>query len=123
MVLMPHLIFQIEAEINAVKAVAEDLCPLKISLDKVVLTSTGVLLGCWQVLFLSTVNHNHLPSTAHTMWAYVVRKYCICLGNGVRVTGWLRPVKRFFGAFCLFGKLNILSNLLVHSFVASLSLQ
>lgn len=84
MVLMPHLIFQIEAEINAVKAVAEDLCPLKISLDKVVLTSTGVLLGCWQVLFLSTV-----------------RKYRICLVNGVRV-----PVKRFFGAFCLFGKLK-----------------
>ncbi|KAJ6791750.1 Uncharacterized protein M6B38_241120 [Iris pallida] len=41
---------EIEAEANAVKAVAETLCPLKIVLDRVVLTSTGVLLGCWQVI-------------------------------------------------------------------------
>lgn len=41
---------EIEAEVNAVKAVAEDLCPLTIVLDRVVLTSTGVLVGCWQVL-------------------------------------------------------------------------
>ncbi|KAJ4960579.1 hypothetical protein NE237_020489 [Protea cynaroides] len=41
---------EIEAEVNAVKAVAESLCPLKIILDRVVLTSTGVLLGCWQVI-------------------------------------------------------------------------
>lgn len=41
---------EIEAEANAVKAVAESLCPLKIVLDRVVLTSTGVLLGCWQVI-------------------------------------------------------------------------
>ncbi|KAA8540954.1 hypothetical protein F0562_024908 [Nyssa sinensis] len=41
---------EIEAEANAVKAVAEVLCPLKIVLDRVVLTSTGVLLGCWQVI-------------------------------------------------------------------------
>ncbi|CAL5327132.1 unnamed protein product [Camellia sinensis] len=40
----------IKAEVNAVKAVAEDLCPLTIVLDRVVLTSTGVLVGCWQVL-------------------------------------------------------------------------
>lgn len=40
---------EIEAEANAIKAVAEGLCPLKIVLDRVVLTSTGVLLGCWQV--------------------------------------------------------------------------
>ncbi|OVA13343.1 hypothetical protein BVC80_285g67 [Macleaya cordata] len=40
---------EIEAEANAVKAVAEVLCPLKIVLDRVILTSTGVLLGCWQV--------------------------------------------------------------------------
>ncbi|XP_061950535.1 uncharacterized protein LOC133673692 isoform X2 [Populus nigra] len=39
---------EIEAEVNAVKAVADSLCPLKIVLDRVVLTSTGVLLGCWQ---------------------------------------------------------------------------
>ncbi|GFZ07747.1 hypothetical protein Acr_19g0006840 [Actinidia rufa] len=41
---------EIEAEAYAVKAVAGDLCPLKIVLDRVVLTSTGVLLGCWQVI-------------------------------------------------------------------------
>ncbi|KAJ8423492.1 hypothetical protein Cgig2_019364 [Carnegiea gigantea] len=40
---------EIEAEANAVKSVTESLCPLKIVLDRVVLTSTGVLLGCWQV--------------------------------------------------------------------------
>uniref|UniRef100_A0A1D1Y7H9 Uncharacterized protein n=1 Tax=Anthurium amnicola TaxID=1678845 RepID=A0A1D1Y7H9_9ARAE len=41
---------EIEAEAKAVKAVANVLCPLKIVLDRVVLTSTGVLLGCWQVI-------------------------------------------------------------------------
>lgn len=40
---------EIEAEANAVKGVAETLCPMKIVLDRAVLTSTGVLLGCWQV--------------------------------------------------------------------------
>lgn len=38
-------------EARAVHAVADALCPLKIVLDRVVLTSTGVLLGCWQVAF------------------------------------------------------------------------
>ncbi|CAJ1975272.1 unnamed protein product [Sphenostylis stenocarpa] len=41
---------EIEAEASSVKAVASKLCPLKIVLDRVVLTSTGVLLGCWQVI-------------------------------------------------------------------------
>ncbi|XP_042459874.1 uncharacterized protein LOC122043364 isoform X1 [Zingiber officinale] len=41
---------QIEAEANSIKSVAKDVCPLKIILDRVVLTSTGVLLGCWQVV-------------------------------------------------------------------------
>ncbi|KAE8124048.1 hypothetical protein FH972_018959 [Carpinus fangiana] len=41
---------EIEAEATAVHAVADVLCPLKIVLDRVVLTSTGVLLGCWQVI-------------------------------------------------------------------------
>ncbi|XVE54811.1 hypothetical protein DITRI_Ditri03aG0112500 [Diplodiscus trichospermus] len=41
---------EIEAEAAAVRAVAERLCPLEIVLDRVVLTSTGVLLGCWQVI-------------------------------------------------------------------------
>ncbi|XP_010059496.2 uncharacterized protein LOC104447455 isoform X2 [Eucalyptus grandis] len=40
---------EIEAEASAVRAVADTVCPLKIVLDRVVLTSTGVLLGCWQV--------------------------------------------------------------------------
>ncbi|XP_009369313.2 uncharacterized protein LOC103958731 [Pyrus x bretschneideri] len=40
---------EIEAEAAAVRNTAEGLCPLKIVLDRVVLTSTGVLLGCWQV--------------------------------------------------------------------------
>ncbi|KAF3437736.1 hypothetical protein FNV43_RR20492 [Rhamnella rubrinervis] len=41
---------EIEAEANAVRVVVEELCPLMIVLDRVVLTSTGVLLGCWQVI-------------------------------------------------------------------------
>lgn len=40
---------EIEAEASAVRAVSESICPLKITLDRVVLTSTGVLVGCWQV--------------------------------------------------------------------------
>ncbi|KAK4362216.1 hypothetical protein RND71_017457 [Anisodus tanguticus] len=40
---------EIEAEANAVRAVSESICPLKIALDRGVLTSTGVLVGCWQV--------------------------------------------------------------------------
>ncbi|XP_076891512.1 uncharacterized protein LOC143542942 [Bidens hawaiensis] len=41
---------EIEAEVDAVKSVANQLWPLNIMLDRVVLTSTGVLLGCWQVI-------------------------------------------------------------------------
>ncbi|KAH9606061.1 hypothetical protein KSS87_017938 [Heliosperma pusillum] len=40
---------EIEAEANAVKSIVQSLCPLKIVLERVILTSTGVLLGCWQV--------------------------------------------------------------------------
>ncbi|XP_051117094.1 uncharacterized protein LOC127241882 [Andrographis paniculata] len=40
---------EIEAEANAVEGVAATICPLNIVLDRVILTSTGVLLGCWQV--------------------------------------------------------------------------
>ncbi|XP_031478003.1 uncharacterized protein LOC116249039 isoform X2 [Nymphaea colorata] len=40
---------EIEAEVGAVKDVSVHLCPLKIVLDRVVLTSTGVILGLWQV--------------------------------------------------------------------------
>jgi len=35
--------------VEAVKSVAKNFCPLKIVLNRVVLTSTGVLLGLWQV--------------------------------------------------------------------------
>ncbi|KAF8747258.1 hypothetical protein HU200_013248 [Digitaria exilis] len=40
---------EIEAEVEAVKGITKTVCPLKIVLDRVVLTSTGVLLGLWQV--------------------------------------------------------------------------
>ncbi|XP_076902485.1 uncharacterized protein LOC143557250 [Bidens hawaiensis] len=40
---------EIDVEVDAVKSVADQLCPMNIMLDRVVLTSTGVLLGCWQV--------------------------------------------------------------------------
>ncbi|KAK9684562.1 hypothetical protein RND81_10G218500 [Saponaria officinalis] len=40
---------EIETEANAVKNIVKSLCPLKIVLERVILTSTGVLLGCWQV--------------------------------------------------------------------------
>ncbi|PUZ50296.1 hypothetical protein GQ55_6G047700 [Panicum hallii var. hallii] len=40
---------EIEAEVEATKRVTKTICPLKIVLDRVVLTSTGVLLGLWQV--------------------------------------------------------------------------
>ncbi|CAH9095825.1 unnamed protein product [Cuscuta epithymum] len=41
---------EIEAEADAVKTLAEGLCPLNVVLDRVILTSTGVLVGCWQVI-------------------------------------------------------------------------
>ncbi|XP_022135358.1 uncharacterized protein LOC111007329 isoform X2 [Momordica charantia] len=41
---------EIEAEVAAVKSATEHMCRLKIVLDRVILTSTGVLLGCWQVI-------------------------------------------------------------------------
>lgn len=40
---------EIEAEVDAVKRVTKAICPIQIVLDQVVLTSTGVLLGLWQV--------------------------------------------------------------------------
>ncbi|XP_057828116.1 uncharacterized protein LOC131039400 isoform X3 [Cryptomeria japonica] len=41
---------EVDSEARAVEAVARTLCPLQIRLERVVLTSTGVLLGCWQVI-------------------------------------------------------------------------
>ncbi|KAL5722724.1 hypothetical protein ACHQM5_006210 [Ranunculus cassubicifolius] len=49
LVAVPATEDEIEDEANSVKDVAENVCPLNIILDKVILTSTGVLLGCWQV--------------------------------------------------------------------------
>jgi hypothetical protein len=45
---------EIEAEAEAVKRVTKSICPLNITLDRVILTSTGVIIGCWQVI--------HIPS-------------------------------------------------------------
>ncbi|KAG9139045.1 hypothetical protein Leryth_022552 [Lithospermum erythrorhizon] len=52
------LVSQIESEAKAVENVAKELCPLSIILDRVVLTSTGVLLGCWQFILLAYENCN-----------------------------------------------------------------
>ncbi|XP_075489480.1 uncharacterized protein LOC142528322 [Primulina tabacum] len=41
---------EIEVEASAIKIVAETIYPLNIVLDRVILNSTGVLLGCWQVV-------------------------------------------------------------------------
>lgn len=41
---------EVAAEASKVEEVAKKCCELSIYLDRVVLTSTGVLLGCWQVL-------------------------------------------------------------------------
>jgi len=41
---------EVEAEANAVNRVAEQSCQISIELERVVLTPTGVILGCWQVL-------------------------------------------------------------------------
>ncbi|KAK8968186.1 hypothetical protein KSP40_PGU004647 [Platanthera guangdongensis] len=44
---------EIEAKVVTVNDVAQSLCPLQIVLDRVILTSTGVLLGCWHVHTIS----------------------------------------------------------------------
>lgn len=41
---------EVDSEASAVEEVARTSCPLRIRLERVVLTSTGVLLGCWQVI-------------------------------------------------------------------------
>lgn len=53
---MTIIYFQIDAEAFSVQAAAGTFCPLNIVLDRVVLTSTGVLLGCWQVTFYFSLN-------------------------------------------------------------------
>ncbi|CAA0826622.1 Unknown protein [Striga hermonthica] len=47
---VPATSAEVEGEVTAVKAVADSICPIHIALNRVVLTSTGVLLGCWQVV-------------------------------------------------------------------------
>ncbi|WVZ20833.1 hypothetical protein V8G54_008155 [Vigna mungo] len=51
---------EIEAEASSVKAVVSKLCPLKIVLDRVVLTSTGVVSGTDPVIIRSMLK-NALP--------------------------------------------------------------
>ncbi|KAH6784484.1 transmembrane protein [Perilla frutescens var. hirtella] len=41
---------EIEAEAHAVEAASKSICPMHIVLDRIILTPTGVLLGCWQVV-------------------------------------------------------------------------
>lgn len=63
------LILEIEAEANAIKVVAESLCPLDIVLDRVILTSTGVLLGCWQVCTLLSWEFFRTSCIANLVWS------------------------------------------------------
>jgi hypothetical protein len=61
-------ILETEAEVEAVKRVTETVCPLRIVLDRVVLTSTGVLLGLWQVwIFIAPYSVCKLKS-----WASII---------------------------------------------------
>jgi hypothetical protein len=39
----------VRKEITAVRAVAGHSCPIRAVLDRVVVTSTGVVVACWQV--------------------------------------------------------------------------
>ncbi|KAH6781572.1 transmembrane protein, partial [Perilla frutescens var. frutescens] len=41
---------EIEAEAHAVEAASKSIYPIHIVLDRIILTPTGVLLGCWQVV-------------------------------------------------------------------------
>ncbi|CAI5479930.1 unnamed protein product [Closterium sp. Yama58-4] len=47
---VPATTKQLADEVRAVKGVSKRLCPLRVSLDRVILTATGVLLACWQVV-------------------------------------------------------------------------
>lgn len=46
---VPPLSPTVAAELAAVQSLCTEICPLWISLDRVVLTATGVLLACWQL--------------------------------------------------------------------------
>ena len=74
--LLTYVIFmcflEIEAEVEAVKRVTKTVCPLKIVLDRVVLTSTGVLLGLWQVWIFRTP----CPSCQLTSWISMFSHWC-----------------------------------------------
>ncbi|KAH0762801.1 hypothetical protein KY290_018874 [Solanum tuberosum] len=61
---------EIEAEANAVRAVSESICPLKITLDRVVLTSTGVLVGCWQAILDALMFQAFLGSFGKLFFAF-----------------------------------------------------
>ncbi|KAG8652459.1 uncharacterized protein LOC110618026 isoform X2 [Manihot esculenta] len=82
---------EIEAEATAVGAVAEGLCPLKIVLDRVVLTSTGVLLGCWQyddailhTSFARLLGHPKVSSTEPSKELHVSHELVARLNSIIR---------------------------------------
>jgi hypothetical protein len=74
--LLTYVIFmcflEIEAEVEAVKRVTKTVCPLKIVLDRVVLMSTGVLLGLWQVWIFRTP----CPICQLTSWISMFSHWC-----------------------------------------------
>ncbi|CAI5989626.1 unnamed protein product [Closterium sp. NIES-65] len=47
---VPATAKQLVDEVRAVKGMSKRLCPMRVSLDRVTLTATGVLLACWQVV-------------------------------------------------------------------------
>lgn len=51
---------QINSEAAAVRQVAEKSLILEIELERVVLTPSGVLVGCWQVLTLLSISRLQL---------------------------------------------------------------
>ncbi|GBG66674.1 hypothetical protein CBR_g66809 [Chara braunii] len=47
---VPATTSEIDEETNAVARVARTSCPVVIALDRVIVTSTGAVIGCWQLL-------------------------------------------------------------------------
>ncbi|CAI5488981.1 unnamed protein product [Closterium sp. Naga37s-1] len=47
---VPATAKQLADEVRAVKGVSMRLCPMRVSLDRVILTAAGALLACWQVV-------------------------------------------------------------------------
>lgn len=90
-------VLQIEAEANAVRAVAETVCPLNIVLDRVVLTSTGVVLGCWQVSLIVPDMSNGVFSLGLSL-----------LNLGEIVIELQYGNSAYMGDLCLFSNVNLI---------------